>query len=356
MAAAKLKQKRRRVWLLLVAVIGAAAASFAFRHGGLAALAIASEAARAAPSEQKLWEAAAPGRVESASREIRVSAAILAPIAEVLVHMNESVSAGDLLVRLDDREALARLALAEAQVDDRRRARNEGAQTAWEQVNLADSVAASERAVAAARAALDLIVASRRGGTASEADVANARAALLREQQRLEQQREQLRKLKAAPDARLPSRTEAALAVARAEWTIAQEGLERTRMRAPLAGTILQVQARVGEMASPSLGPLVVLGDVSGLRVRAELDERDIGKVTLGQRVVVRADAFRGRDFEGRVSAIAPMMGARHLSQRGPQKLNDSEVLEVLIDLADVSLLVVGLTVDVFFSSETSDR
>jgi HlyD family secretion protein len=246
--------------------------------------------------------------------------------------------------------------LAEAQVEDRTRTRNDAPQPAGEQVKLADSVAGCERAVAAARNALDQLVAARQGGTTSDADLANARAALSDVQARLQQQRRQLQQLKAAPDLPLPSRTQAALAVARAEWTIAQEALERTRIRAPIAGTVLQVQAKVGEMASPASEPLVVLGDRSRLRVRAELDERDVGKVTIGQRVVVRADAFRGRDFEGRVSSIAPMVGPRRISQRGPQKLNDSEVLEVLVDLTDASLLVVGLTVDVFFSPEKSDR
>jgi hypothetical protein len=70
----------------------------------------------------------------------------------------------------------------------------------------------------------------------------------------------------------------------------------------------------------------------------------------------VRADAFPGRDFEGRVSAIAPIVGAGRIGQRGPQKSNDVEVMEVLIDLADGGLLVIGLRVDVFFRPEKFDR
>jgi HlyD family secretion protein len=318
-------------------------------------LAFGPQPARAA-NEQKRWETAAPGRVESASREIKVSAAILAPIAEVVARINDKVSAGDLLVRLDDRDALARLRLAEAQVEDRRRARDDAPQPAGEQVKLADSVAASERAVAAARSRLDRLVIAGRAGGGSETNLAEARSALTRAQEQFQQEREALQKLRAAPDAPLPSRTETALAVARAEWTIAQEALERTRIRAPIAGTILQVHAKVGEMAGPSSEPLVILGDRSALRVRAEVDERDIGKIAIGQRVVVRADAFRGRDFDGKVSAIAPIVGPGRISQRGPQKSTDTEVMEVLIDLSEASLLVVGLRVDVFFTSERADR
>ncbi len=258
---------------------------------------------------------------------------------------------------LDDRETLARLALAEAQVEDARRARDDATQPTAEQVKAADEVFASERAVAAARSALDRLFTAKRAGNASEDELANARSTLSRAQEKLNQQRARLQKLKTAPDAPLPSRTEAALAVARAQWSIAQEALEKTRIRTPIAGTVLQVQAKPGEIAGPSSPePLVVLGDRSSLRVRAEVDERDIGKVALGQRAIVRADAFPGRDFDGRVSAIAPIMGAGRISQRGPQKSTDVEVMEVLVDLANADLPVVGLRVDVFFRPEKFDR
>jgi HlyD family secretion protein len=72
---------------------------------------------------------------------------------------------------------------------------------------------------------------------------------------------------------------------------------------------VLQVNAKVGELASPSAPQvLALLGDLTGLRVRAEVDERDVGKIKLGGRAVVRADAFRGREFSGKVVSIAPLV------------------------------------------------
>jgi multidrug efflux pump subunit AcrA (membrane-fusion protein) len=71
--------------------------------------------------------------------------------------------------------------------------------------------------------------------------------------------------------------------------------LERLTIRAPIVSTVLQVNAKVGELAAPQ--PLMSLGDLSAQRVRAELDERDVGKIKLGDNVAVRADAFRGREF-----------------------------------------------------------
>ena len=80
---------------------------------------------------------------------------------------------------------------------------------------------------------------------------------------------------------------------------------------------MLQVNAKVGELAAPTAAqPLVSVGDVSALRVRAEMDERDFGLVKIGQPVMVRAAAFRGRDFAGKVSSIAPLVGAGRINAR----------------------------------------
>ena len=44
---------------------------------------------------------------------------------------------------------------------------------------------------------------------------------------------------------------------------------------------------------------------LSALRVRAEIEERDIGKLRVGQGAVIRSDAFPNKDFEGKVVVIS---------------------------------------------------
>jgi Barrel-sandwich domain of CusB or HlyD membrane-fusion len=62
--------------------------------------------------------------------------------------------------------------------------------------------------------------------------------------------------------------------------------LEKMTIRAPVAGTVLQVNARAGELASPSSPQLLVLlGDISQLRVRAQVAEPNIGAVKVGRSV-----------------------------------------------------------------------
>ena len=90
----------------------------------------AQEAARASRPEaadDKRWQTVAPGRVEPSSGEIRIAAPVMGVIAQVLVKVNDKVTAGEPLIRLVDDEAQARLAAAEAQVAFRLRARNEEA-------------------------------------------------------------------------------------------------------------------------------------------------------------------------------------------------------------------------------------
>ena len=314
----------------------------------------AQERARLDAAGQKQWAAVAPGRVEASSREIKIGAPVVGRIAQVLVKPNDKVFAGEVLIRLDDEEALARLAVAEAVVAARERARNEKSpRGSGERRRAEDQLADAKLAFADARTAFDKAAADRRSGGGSEQSLNAARAAFESAQERLNQQNAELRRIKADPDTPLPNRTEGELIAARAELDLAEVMLEKTRIRAPIAGTVLQVNAKVGEVAMPSPDqPLVLMANVSSLRVRAELDERDISLVRVGQPVVVRANAFRGREFEGKVASIAQIVGPGGNTARGPRKLTDVDVVETIVDLPDPGSLKIGMQVDVYFRND----
>ena len=145
---------------------------------------------------------------------------------------------------------------------------------------------------------------------------------------------------------------EAALIAANSQVSAAQALLDQTRVRAPVAGTLLQVAAKTGDTASPSNPePLAVIGDLSALRVRAELDERDVGKVKVGQKAVVRADAFRDKEFAGTVTSVASSLTAGKISQRGPRRPGEIEILEVLVAFDTAPPLPPGMQVDVYFAA-----
>jgi HlyD family secretion protein len=343
-------QRRKIVGLLALCIGGVAAAAAA-----LVPMIRAEEAARASRIEtpdDKRWQAVAPGRVEPTSGEIKIAAPIVGVIGEVLVKANDKVFAGEPLIRLVDSEAQARLATAEAQIALRKRARNDESPSsrASTRRKAEDGVADADKALSEAQAAVDRAAIERRAGRGSDADVDAARAALSRAQDRLKQQKAELRKVEADTNIPLPTQVEGQLNVARTELAAAQAAVEKLTIRAPIGGTVLQVNGKAGELASPSgTQPMVLLGDVSTLRVRAELDERDFGEIKIGQPALVRAAAFRGRDFAGKVVFIAPIVEPARINSRGQRSVTDVDVVEVLIDLAEPDALAVGMKVDVYF-------
>jgi HlyD family secretion protein len=308
-------------------------------------------------AQRAVWAASAPGRVEPAGGEIRMSALVPGRVAEVLAGVNDKVAAGDLLVRLADEDLMAGVNAKRAEVAVRKRDRDNETvgRAAQDRRTAEDRFADAERQLAFAREDLDRALKVKRTGSGANADLAKVREAVAKATDQVEQTRTALRKALANADTPPPTRLEAALTAARAELSLAEAALERTRIRAPSAGNVLQINARVGETVAPSPeNLLVVVGDVSSLRVRAEFEERDIGKVRVGQGAVVRSDAFPGKDFEGTVSSLARSLGPSKLGQRGPRRPTDIDVLEVIIDLTGQPPLLPGMRVDVFLKAEAA--
>jgi HlyD family secretion protein len=303
------------------------------------------------------WATSAAGRVEPTGGEVRIGTQAPGRVAEVLVSLNDKVVAGDLLARVDDEELIGRAnaALAEATVRKRERDSTEtsSGKLAQDRRSAEDAVANAERQLVQSREDFDRAYKARRGG--QDGDVEKARDAVNKSKERLEQARVSLRKALAADGVPVPTRSEVALTAARADLSAADAALERTRIRASSAGTVLQVNAKAGETAAPSPeSPLIVIGDLSALRVRAEIEERDIGKLRVGQAAIVRSDAFPGKDFDGKISTLAQALGPSRLGQRGPRKPTDVDVLEIVIDLVGQPPLLAGMRVDVFLKPDTT--
>src|SRR5262245_32392668 len=106
--------------------------------------------ARSDPAARK-WDATAPGRIEPRTPDVRVVAGAAGRITDVRVKTNDKVFPGQLLIRLDDEEALARVAAAEAQVAARERVADDQRRKGPADLRRAeDEVADAARAVARA--------------------------------------------------------------------------------------------------------------------------------------------------------------------------------------------------------------
>jgi ABC exporter DevB family membrane fusion protein len=129
--------------------------------------------------------------------------------------------------------------------------------------------------------------------------------------------------------------------------------LSRMLIRSPLAGEVLRVKYKVGEYYNPqSNQPLLYIGDTSRLRVRVDVDERDIAKVKPGAKAYAVASAFGDVKFPGTVALIARRMGRRTVRTDDPTDRVDVKILEVLVDIDDPSKLVPGLRVTGFIVAQ----
>ncbi len=87
----------------------------------------------------------------------------------------------------------------------------------------------------------------------------------------------------------------------------AQAQVDKTFIRTPISGTVLQLAAQQGETLAAGLSSptLIVVADLNRLEVATYVDETDIGKIRIGQSATVTVDAFANQTFTGHVSKIA---------------------------------------------------
>jgi HlyD family secretion protein len=318
----------------------------------------ASQEKKAAPVAPR-WAATAEGRIEPKYGEIKLSALTSGRIADVLVSLNDKVQAGDLLLRIDDADALARVHGAEAEAAVRKRERDSETNVpklAQDRRAAEDRLSEAERSLSSARLAFDRLQLKRHATPASvtQSQIDDARKGIDSAVEKVSAARDALRQAQTVADAPLPTRLEAGLTTARAELSAAEAALERTRIRAPRDGIILQIVARPGELAAASPEQtMMIVADLSELIVRAEVQERDASKVRVGQDIVLKTDAYPDREFTGKVTKVAHAMRPPKLAQRGPRRPNDVDALEVLIDVAPGSPLVPGMRVDTYFKIDS---
>jgi multidrug resistance efflux pump len=143
--------------------------------------------------------------------------------------------------------------------------------------------------------------------------------------------------------------TEAQIKEAQARISEAQARLDKTFIRSPIDGVVLRKHLKRGESVDASSGtPIVTVADVATLRVRADVDEADVGKIQVGQQAYVTAKAYGDQKFWGRVVRIGQSVGKKNFRTDEPSERVDTKILETLVELEPGSKLPPGLRVDTF--------
>ena len=97
---------------------------------------------------------------------------------------------------------------------------------------------------------------------------------------------------------------------------------------APSDGVVIRRDGEVGQLI-PANQPVFWLSSSSSLRITAEVDEEDIALVNVGQAAVIRADAFPGKVYKGKVKSITPKGDPISKSYRVRIELNEETPLQI---------------------------
>lgn len=273
------------------------------------------------PASQSPFEESVGGRglVESMNENVRIAPTASGLVAEVNVRVGDRVKKGDVLFSLDSREATSVLHTAEAEVASQQ-ARVSEAETL-----LADRLDQRDRTNRL-----------RAKNVASEDETRRESFAWQSATRALER-----------------TRADLALAQAQAEATRVQLDLLTTR--APKDGTVLQVNIRAGEYAVVNSGePAVLLGDLSKLQLRADIDESDAPRVRSGAPAVAFLKGTRTDPIQLEFIRIEPyILPKRSLSGESTERV-DTRVLQVIYQFRTPDFPVfVGQQMDVFLDAKT---
>jgi multidrug resistance efflux pump len=301
---------------------------------------------------------ASPGRVEGASETTQVGAAADGILKAVYVKEGQFVKRGTLLGEIACDELQAGLQTAIAEADGARQTRTRilrGARDEEKRV-ATEKTAAARATFDEAKSRLEMQRAlyqkeqiSRASYDQSVRDLGVADANL-----RTAVRTEEL--LAAPPLQEEKARADAEVLAAEGRVRTVQERIGKCSILAPIDGTILRVYARRGESFSTvTPRPLFSLADTSSRHIKAEIDERDVDKVSIGQKVVIQADALDGKRLNGSVVRISAMMGRKSISTGDPSDKSDRDILEAVIGLEDnTRSLPIGLRVTVQFLTTSS--
>lgn len=300
---------------------------------------------------------AGPGRVEPASEDIKIGSELSGRLKSVYVEEGDSIHHGQVLAELENADYRAQVESSRANViakeavlrkvinGARRQERNE----ALSSVDEAKAVMENAKSELHRRQELftaGVVSREELDRYSREADVAKAKYdaavqqhALVDDRAREEDQ----------------SFAEADVKLAQAQLDEAQARYEKTFIRSPIDGSVLRKHHRSGESVSNSStvpDPILTIGDRKTLRVRMDVDETDVSKVSVGQRAYVTADAYGKKKFWGRVVRVGQQLGPKNVRTDEPTEKVDTKILETLVELDAGSQLPDGLRVDAFIVPE----
>jgi HlyD family secretion protein len=303
--------------------------------GGRLALRSDSRAAADAKATANAGErVAATGVIEGLRRKVELRPQVTGALTAVNVRENAQVKSGEILVELanDVQKQQVAVAQAELEVAQAQHERVVNGERPEKRQALAAIVAAKKAVFDQAERDYTRSTRSGVGMSANEMDGAKARYHVAKAEQL--QATSEYELITAPARHEDLSEAKARVKLAEAKLKQAQAELEKTFVRAPSDGCILDVRVEAGTIASPtSPEPIIVMADLSKHRVRAYVEELDEGRVSVGQAARVTVNSRPGKVYTGKVIVLLPGMSKDGAHTDAPNELKDMYYRQVLVEL-----------------------
>lgn len=307
-------------------------------------------------SAEKRHRAIGIGYVEPATEIRKLMFRTGGVIAKCLVVAGKPVRRDDVLMELDNRTALARVALARQQVETadaecaavksgtnpyRIRSAEEALVRLREKLRHAEREAERRRKLRESRNISE-----------EEYQVAESQRRLAEAE--LREQEAEINHLKRSVTEEQKIAAEAKVRQAESALKLAEQELGETVLKAPFDGTVLKLLKREGEGVSAFVPePVLLIGDLKHLRIRAEFDEYFAARLAVGQTAVISGHNLSASAYPGRIIAVEPLMGGKTLFAHAASERKDLEVIQAVIEMEATFRAPVGLQVDVEIDLES---
>jgi len=268
------------------------------------------------------------GKIEPINN-FEAHAPVATTVTKLDVQPGDWAKAGQLLMQLQDADAKAQAARAEAQL--------RGAQAdlnAISQGGTQEEVLTNRNALIKAQADRDAahrnLEATQRllkSGAASQAEVDAAKTRLNAAEANVQLLQQKLKDRYSAPEV---SHVQAQQSEAQASLAAANHLLSSSNIAAPFAGMVYSLPVKQGSFVNAG-DLLLQLADLHKVRVRAFVDEPEIGRLQKGQQVEVTWDALPGRVWKGEVETLPTVIVQRNTRNVGE--------ITCIVDNSDLRLL-----------------
>jgi HlyD family secretion protein len=85
---------------------------------------------------------------------------------------------------------------------------------------------------------------------------------------------------------------------------LAETNVSYAYLQSPISGWVLSKNIEPGEVVAAGT-PVITVGNLEDIWLRAYIDESDLGKINLSQKVIITTDSYPGKEYEGRITFIS---------------------------------------------------